>query len=276
MKRKLITVVIILAAALAVVSLGKNILVKTVVESGVGMVTGLRMNIRSFDLGIVNTVVRIKDMKLFNPKGFPDKVMLDMPEVYVDYDLPALIRGRIHLREAGINVKEFMVVKNADGKLNLDSLKVVRAEKETEKPAAKGKAFEMRIDDLHLVIGKVVYKDYSKGGKPSVREFNIDLNEKYSNVDHPAQLVSLVVVKALTNTTIAKLTGFDLKELRGNIGSIMDTAEKIIGPVGEGMGEAVTKTAQQAEEAVKAATGTLKETAKELTDVIKLPFGGEK
>ena len=132
----------------------------------------------------------------------------------------------------------------------------------------KGKAPGIQIDTLELKIGKVVYKDYSGGGEPSVKEFNIGIDEKFQNIDDPNKVVSLIVVKALMNTTVAKLTNFDLQGLQGQIGDTLASAQKVIGKAGE----TLTKTTQQAQETV----GALKKTVEGLKESIKLPFGSKK
>ena len=265
MKKKLFIVIGILVA-LFTLSVLKDILVKTSVEKGVELVTGLPLRIQGFRLGLINQAVGIRDLKLFNPKGYKDKLMLDMPEAYVDYNLGSIVKGKVHLEAIRIDVKEFTVVKNEKGELNLNSLKVVKAAKEGKKPGAgrKGKTPAIQIDNLKLKVGKVVYKDYSKGAEPSVKEFNVNIDEEYKNISNPYAVVSLVVVKALRNTTIANLANFDLQGLQGTISETLGSAKKVAG-------EAVVK----AQEAVKETEETIKKTAESLTDALKLPFGSK-
>lgn len=263
---KTIRILIIALVVILVLSFAKDAIIKTSIEKGAEVVTGLRLNIQSLRVGILNTLVGIKNLKLYNPKGFEDPLMLNMPEIYVDYDLPAIIKGKIHLPEVRINMEEFYVIKNKDGKLNLDALNVVKEQKgeKPAEPAKKGKAPQIQIDELQLTIGKVIYKDYSKGGEPQVQEFNIALDEKYQNIDDPAKLVSLIVVKALMNTSIAKLTNFDLGGLQGTIGDTLQSAQKMTGEA--------TKIVGQAQEAAKEATKAATEAAKGITDL----FGAKK
>ncbi|MFH1868992.1 MAG: hypothetical protein ABH843_08500 [Candidatus Omnitrophota bacterium] len=276
MKNLIIVVVIILALAVTL-SFMKNTIAKAGVEKGVQIVTGLKLNIGSFNIGILKTLVGIRDLKLYNPKGYIDKVMLDMPEIYVDYDLPAIFKNKVHLNEMRIDLNEFMVVKNEKGELNLDSLKVVQAQKEGKKPEDKEKAKipDIQIDSLRLKIGKVIYKDYSKGSEPSVREFNVNIDEKYENITDPHALVSLIVVKALANTTIASLANFDLGGLKGTIGDTLATTQKVAGQAVSVVTETVKMTTKTAKEAAKGVTGVIGDTAKGITDKIKLPFGGK-
>lgn len=284
--KKLGMIVITIIVAVVVLSFFKDVIIKTSVEKGVEMVTGLQLRVSSFRVGIINTLVGIRNLRLYNPKGYQDKIMLDMPEIYVDYDLPAIVQGNVHLNEMRINMSEFMVVKNEKGELNLDALKVVQAEKEGKKPQEKdkGKAEmpEIRIDELELKIGKVVYKDYSGGGKPSVKEFKVNLNERYENITDPYKLVSLIVVKALMNTTIANLTNFDLGGLQGTVSDTLATAQKAaMEAVGQAQ-QVVGQTAKQAEVAVKETEKAVQETTKALEDAakglqgaFKNPFGEE-
>jgi len=280
MKKTIITIVVCVVVAVFVLSFAKDLIVKVAVEKGVQAATGLRLSMRGLSIGLIKTLVDIDGLELFNPKGYEDKIMIDMPEIYVNYDLPAIMKGKIHLKEVRIDLKEFVVVKNEKGELNLDSLKVVQEQKEAKKPVAKkeekGKAPEIQIDSLQLKIGKVLYKDYSKGGKPSVQEFNINLDEKYGNIKDPNKLVSLILVKALMNTTISRLTGFDLKGLESTVSDTLGTAQKVVGETAAAAQKTITETTQKTQEVVKGTTETLKKGAEELKEAIKFPFGSKK
>jgi hypothetical protein len=247
----------------------KDAVIKVGVETGVQVVTGLKMKIGSFGVGLMNTLVDIKNLRIMNPAGFKDKNMLNMSEIYVDYDLPAIFGGKVHLTEARINMQEFMVVKNEKGELNLNSLKMVQAQKTGGKPQEKsaGKLPDIQIDKLTLKIGKVIYKDYSKGGEPSVTEFNINLNEEYKNITNPYTLASLIVVKAMMSTPIAGLANFDMRGMQGSVSETMAGAQKVALETTKKAQEAAQKAAKAASEATKNATGAL-------SDVLKNPFGG--
>jgi len=262
--KKLLVVLVILVVVVAGLSFGKNMIAKIAVERGVEMITGLQLRMAGLNIGILKTLVNIDGLVLYNPKGFEDRVMVDMPNIYVDYDLPAILKGKVHLYNMKINLREFIVVKNKDGKLNIDSLKVVQAQKEGKKPQEKdkGKAPQMQIDNLELKIGKVIYKDYSAGGKPSVREFNVNINEKYTNIKDPYSLVSIIVVRALMNTAIASLTNFDLGGLSNTVTGTLSNATRL------------------AADTAGKATRIVGETSKAVTEtagkIINLPFGGKR
>jgi hypothetical protein len=272
--KKLIFVLVGVLVAVLILSFAKDMIIKTAAEGGVHAVTGLRLSIQKFSIGIIKTLVDVKGLRLFNPKGFKDRLMVDMPEIYINYDLPAAFKGKVHLYEMRINLKEFVVVKNENGELNLDSLKVVQEQKKEARPAEEKEAKmpEIQIDKLRLKIGKAIYKDYSKGGEPSVQEFDVNIDESYQDIDNPQELVSLIIVKTLAKTTIARLTNFDVGSLEGVASETLATAEKITA----GAAAAVGTTLGETQEVTKETTEVLKETTKGLKDVFTSPFGGKK
>jgi len=292
--KKLLYIVLILAVVLVGLCFAKNIIAKIAIEKGVHVATGLQLKMQKFNLSLFKTSVGIKGLQLFNPKEYPDKVMIDLPEIYVNYSLSELFKRKIHVEEIRIHLKEFVVVKNEAGELNLDSLRMVKDQEEKkapkeEKPKKKGKAPEMQIDILELQIGRVVYKDYSKGPEPSVREYNLNMNERYTNITNPAQLASLIIVRALMGTNIAKLANFDVSGLKGQVTDALASSKALAVETAAKAQEAITEHAEKArhmleesetlQESAKAVKGTakrmtegLKSKTKELKEKFKLSF----
>jgi len=292
MKRKVVIIPVIALAILIALFFGKNVIIKASVTAGVRAMTGLKLSIRSMDIGIFKTLIGINELQLYNPSGFVDELMIDLPEIYVDYDLGAFMKGRTHLEEVRLHLKEFIVVKNEAGELNLDSLKIVKAEEEVinEGKKEKTKMPDLQIDLLELRIDKVVYKDYSKGTPPKAKEYNVNIDERFENITDPKTFGRLVILKALKNTTIARLANFDIEKLqRGISGTVKKTAEKALQTpgraieIGKDAGGKARETAEEkvkkAIEAEKKAGEKVKKDAKEAVekaaDVIKkiLPFG---
>jgi hypothetical protein len=280
MKREVITIPAIVLVLLIALFFGKNVVIKTSVTAGVRTMTGLKLSIRGMDFGIFKTLIGINELQLYNPSGFVDELMFDVPEIYVDYDLGAFMKGRTHLEEVRLHLKEFIVVKNEAGELNLDSLKVVKEEEKEvidEGKKEKTKTRELQIDVLELRIDKVVYKDYSKGTPPKVKEYNVNIDDRFENITDPKTFGRLIIVKALKNTTIASLTNFDLGKLqRGISGTVRKTAEKALETpgraieIGKDAGEKAKETAEEkvkkAIEAEKKAGEKVKKTAKEAVE----------
>lgn len=259
MKKALKVMLIILAVVLGLL-FTKNTIAKIAFERGVEFATGLKLRVSGFSVGIFKSRVIIAGLKLYNPKVFEDAVMVDIPNLYVDYNLPAIFKGKMHLEDVRLDLKEFVVIKNNDGKVNIDSLKIVQEQKESKgkakpKEEAKPKAPDIQIDNLELKLGKVIYKDYSKTGGPSVKEFNLNLDEKYANITNTNAVVSIILIKVLTKTALGGITNINIKGLDSTVsGSLSkatavasDTAAKATKTAGE-TGKSVTETVKNLKE----------------------------
>ncbi|MBN1254251.1 MAG: AsmA family protein [Deltaproteobacteria bacterium] len=253
--KKLGIIAAIVVAVFALLFLFKNILIKAAVEGGTRKATGLELTIEDMDVGLFSSKVDITDMRLLNPAGFPDKVMIDIPKFLVDVELASFFKGGAHVETIVLDLKELMVVRNKDRKLNLSALKSVsekqqKGRKPVEQKEEK-KAPQVVIDTLVLKIGKVTYKDYSWSTKPFTKTFNIGINEVYRNITDPKKLVNLIIVRALQKTNIAQLANFDLDTLKADVGDTLKTVEKAATEAGEKELEDLEKSAtEEAEKAV--------------------------
>ncbi len=216
----------------------KDAFITLYLEKAIQNSTGLSLKISGLRTTILQGRADIEGLKLFNPRQFKDRVMLELGRIYMDYDYGALLRRNIHLNELDIELKEFMVVKDEKGELNLSSLRVVKYNKapKNKKAAPKSGLFTLKINKLHLRIGKVVYKDYTHGKSPRVKVYNINMNETFRNIKDIHNLISLVMLKALSKTDIGLLAGFNLELLRaGVVGKSIVVAEKVTSTVYKGV-----------------------------------------
>jgi len=92
--------------------------------------------------------------------------------------------------------------KNAEGKLNVDSLTAAQQPKEAKKEKAPQKQMAFQIDTLTLNIGRVISKDYSSGPEPGVRAFEVNIHKSYKNITSVQQLILLVLSESLKSAGI--------------------------------------------------------------------------
>ncbi|MBI3320515.1 MAG: hypothetical protein HYZ89_08050 [Candidatus Omnitrophica bacterium] len=256
MKRMVMVSAVVVVVLIGIGMLAKNVIAKLAVTSGVKAITGLELRIRRMDVGLFSSRLGIEGLQVFNPTGFHEPVMVDMPEIFVRYDLGALVKGHIHLPEVRLNLRELTVVKNERGEVNLNALQAIKAGKAQEaKPQPAAKPPQIQLDVLELHIGKVFYKDYSTFGGPQVREFNVNVHEQFHNVTNPYALAGLIVTRALGKTTLANIIHLDLGALESDVKSLIrGSLDFAVGGVGE-VGRGALDTAQGA---VKGTTDTLK------------------
>jgi hypothetical protein len=282
--KKIHVVVIVIAVVILALIIGKNMVIGSIIKGGIKSLTGLGMSIDKTDVGLVSTRIGLEGIKVYNPPEFADKMMMDMPELYVDYNLFQLLKKKVHLQELRVDLKEFVVIKNKDGKLNLNSLKVVKdTKKEAEAPKEEpAKKTEFMIDVMKLKIDKVVFKDYTAGDKPKITEYPIKINEEFTNIDDPKKVANVIIAKAVMNTAIARLTDFDVNALASSASDTLKSATKVVGQTAGAAVDTGKKAADSAVKTGKKAVGTAEKAAGDAVDNTKktidkiINFGGSK
>lgn len=183
----------------------KNQIIKSVISVGATTVTGVPVHINNLSFSLLGQSISIKGFKMYNPKEFPKEILIDITTLNVDYDLGALLRKKLHLRSVEIDLEQLNIVRNKEGKLNVDSLKVAEKQEKAAGPKEKkpSQHLPMQIDELILSVGRVVYKDFTKGEQPSVEIFDVGIKRKiYKNITSAQQLTALILTEPLKQTAI--------------------------------------------------------------------------
>jgi len=230
---KIILLIIIIVFVFAFF-LAKDLIVKTIFEKTVTALSGLQITVSYIDVGIFKPSIRVKGMVILNPpSSFPDdKIMAEINELYVDYDMASCFTKDIHIRDMVFDVGLVNVVRNKKRENNLNSLKVVGALEKVDKNEKLNNGLPgIRIDRLHLKGGMVKYKDYTRSPYPAIKEFMVDVDENYENITNPYQLVSLIVSRSLVKTSPSKIIGFDLTPIQDQVNdavtAIRNTTEQV-------------------------------------------------
>ena len=133
---------------------------------------------------------------MYNPSGFPEGILVSCPKIKVIYDPATLLKQKRHFLLVEIELKELGLAKNKEGKLNVDSLKIVQQPKSSSPPTP------MQIDLVTLSIGKIVYKDYTVGTEPGVRVYDVNKNKSYKSIPTAQQLALLVLAEPMKDAGI--------------------------------------------------------------------------
>ncbi|MCB1195889.1 hypothetical protein KDK77_06870 [bacterium] len=232
--------------------LTRNTLLKTAVEKGVTIGTGLPLKIGSIDLNFTSTYFGMNNFELHNPENFPDEIMLNIPEVFVDYNLTSIIRGIIHLEEVRLDMEQLTVVKNKDGKLNIFQIKTPAASpsKDGQEPAGKpteeSAEIPLKIDTLKVRIGKFSFKDYSKGPAPTVVELPIKFDETFTDVEGVNSVLKLILTRVLSKTNLAAIANIDLKEYQAEVNKMLkESTDKMMEQTKEQIQENAEKVLEE-------------------------------
>jgi uncharacterized protein involved in outer membrane biogenesis len=184
--------------------------------------------------------------------------MIDIPEIYADYKFLPLLKKNIHIKEARLYLKKLNIVKDREGRINLNSLKAlgqktVKSHNEGEDKTKGARNINLQIDSMKLKIGKVIFTDYSMDdGPPYVEEIDLDIEETFEDITNPDALVKAIIFKALVRTNLEHLAIVGLRNIAG---------------------DTLTSTIGAAAEAVEITGDTLKKATEKVRSIINLPFG---
>jgi hypothetical protein len=170
---------------------------------------------RGFSLGLIRQSVRINGFRMYNPKGFSPDLLVDLPKVSVDYDIPALLTGKFHFRLVDIELKEIGLEKNKEGKLNVDALKVAKTETKGAQAKKPAKPLAIQVDVLNLNIGRIVSRDYSAGKEPVVQVYDINLKKSYKNITSAQQMAALILSEPMKQAGLKGAAIFGVAALTG-------------------------------------------------------------
>lgn len=193
------TVGIVLLVVLATSFVFKDSIIRFTAEKAGSSVLGARISIGWFSWDIAASRVTARKIMIDHPPGYEKGDFVNIPEVTVKYNPKKLSHGEWHIPLVLIDIKEMMVIKSKEGKLNIDSLKVLHPEKNV-----KSTVPPFKIDELKLNVGRVIYKDYSvKKLEPNILVYNINFkNKAIKDIDSVPKLVGSVIVQAVKNTAL--------------------------------------------------------------------------
>jgi hypothetical protein len=253
MKKIAISILILVICAVIVLVAARNIIVKTVIKKGIEGAAGLKVEIKKIDIGLFKPAVEIQSLKIYNPAGFTERLMADIPQIYVDYDLAGFFQNKVHLKELKIEIKEVSAVLDKSGKLNFNSLALLMPKPGGNKPP------EVKIDELSLNIGKVVYKGYLPALGGTGGELILNIKETFHDVTDPLKLTRNILNSILARIGIADFAKLDIP------GEITQMKQKVV--------EGLSSSAEEVKSTAKALESTVKDeitkTSADLKNIFK-------
>jgi hypothetical protein len=197
---------LVLAVVLAVIFfLSLDSILRVVIQHNIRAQTGMEAEIGKFHLGLLEPVVDIKNLQLFNSADFGGTPFLNIPEIHVEYDRASLAKSQIHITLLRFNLGELDIVKNEAGQTNLFALGLPVP---TQKNLAQSKInglpdFKKQtgldfqgIDVLNVSVGTAKYIDLKDQKNNREQKIGIE-NQVVNNVKTPADLTGLAVLVAL-------------------------------------------------------------------------------
>jgi uncharacterized protein involved in outer membrane biogenesis len=158
-----VTLVFLLILLLVAAVLFKDMIAKSVAERNLRDSTGMDAKISKLEVGLGTPTVNLEGLKLYNTPDFGGSTFLDLPELRVEY-LPDDIRdGKLRFKTLRLHLAEVHIVKNKQGKTNLEMLQQQTKKKSSgrkTKSDTPGVDFG-GIETLYLTVGRIRITDES-------------------------------------------------------------------------------------------------------------------
>ncbi|MGB2660834.1 MAG: hypothetical protein WBD04_00420 [Candidatus Omnitrophota bacterium] len=215
MKKFLVYFLVVLLAVSGVLFLFRATVAKMAVNYAIEGMVGAPVKVGKLSLDLPNNTVNMTDFKIFNPKGFPKDVLMDISSLKLVFNKITPLRQKdMVITFMDIELKEVMVIKNKEGKLNADALKFVPPKGEEKE--AKAVPTHMPVELMELSMGRVVYKDYTVKGAPSVSVFDVNMKDKkYKKMPGVEVVLAIILREALTKAAIQNAAVYGVTAVSG-------------------------------------------------------------
>lgn len=190
--------------------------------------TGTTVHLEKFSMSLIKQTVELRHLKVDHPQGFRQEVMVDIPRVAVQWRMMDMFKGKgLSFGLIDLDIKELVVMKNASGEWNFNSLKVVK-EQQSKNPLDlfKGESMPMQFDKVRLNLGQVRQIEIDQQANIiSQKEINIALKDKeFNNVDGLPALCGLVMFEAVGGSflknTVVNVKGMSSQAANGVLNTL--------------------------------------------------------
>lgn len=267
---KFVIFVVVLLLVLCIIF--RNWVVKTGIEKGTEFL-GVPTTVQSVSISIENPHIEIKDLAVSNPlnKGFNENnIVYEVRRFFCDYDILAMFKKNVHVRNVQIDLKYLNVEMNGKGQLNILNLKPDMI-KDLKASQGDKQAEEELQDETQISVDKLMVKLDTlefQSSTPAIPNFKLDLNYSnvFENLEGTSAEIGLKVLAQVVSGTplspILKAGQIDLTksaaELASQFGSTVGSAKDAVEGVGEAAKGAVESVGEAAGKAVDAVKGIFK------------------
>ena len=160
---RLAVTLVILVILLAVVAvLLKDVIAKSLTEKALRDGTGMDAQIARMEVGLATPTVSLEGLKLYNTTNFGPDVFLELPELRMEYVFSEVMQGKLHMKVVRLSIAELNIVKDKNGRTNLEMMQKAAKDKEKAPTPKKshGPGVEFGgIDTFYLSVGQLKITD---------------------------------------------------------------------------------------------------------------------
>lgn len=179
----------------------RDSLVRVLAEYNLRDETGMPAEIGSLQIGLGTSSVRLTDLRIMNPPEFGGSVFIEIPEIFLKLSADQTTTDQIVFEEIRFHLATVNVVKNEQGKTNLDALKETQRIKKKRKKRKRDPGIAVGgVGKLTVSLGTLRFIDLGDPAKTTQIDLNVDhevMTGIQSEADLNARLIALLTRVAL-------------------------------------------------------------------------------
>lgn len=219
--RKIITIILIIAIGLfAVYFTFEHVFLVNVAKSLIRHTVDLETHMNRVSLNPLKARMTIRGIKIFNPPGFKDLVIANIPTVVVNFNKKTFFEEGTFLDKIIIHLKELNIIRNKEDVVNLSKVKALTPQEENSDKSP------FSVKSCIIEIEKVNYIDYTKGEEVEKETFVIDEKEEYNKIRDPERIGRLIAFKIFFNGKIKNI-GVDILKIQEDLAKLAESNKKL-------------------------------------------------
>lgn len=186
---------ILSACLLAAAAVAWMVLLPRLAERELRQLTGFDIRVQVLTVNPFTGRVVVRGLTAFNPPAYPERDFVELTALQTDVNLFSwAFEDHVTINNLDFDLKKVELVRLHDGKSNFGECSAALTGPPTPKAAAKPHKYLIR--HLRVRLEKLVVADYT-GSQSQVKTYNLNIDQVYTNVSDPRQLLVPQVVKTL-------------------------------------------------------------------------------
>jgi hypothetical protein len=209
-----------------------NFTAKLILKQTLQYQLGVPVEIQDAKVDLLGSKVTFQNIYLKNPDHFPAGFLARIPKLFLDWKWDAVRDGKFHLDALELDIQELRVIRNAEGQLNLLSLKVFEPNQKTEEELQMERDLNKQrfhIGLLTISLRRGTYTDLA-GDAPIQRSTEIGMNNQtFRDIESLGDVVEIIAQRAVARLGLGAVLDQSIErfatlrpESRGAIGKVVE------------------------------------------------------
>jgi hypothetical protein len=224
----------------ALVSLAWMVFLPAIVQRELRESTGFDFRVSVLKVDPFTGQVFVRGLSARNPPGYPSPDFVELSELRADVNVFSwMFSDHVVINELDVDTEKIVIIRRHDGTSNAGDF-MARFSRAGPAGAPAPRSRDYFVRKLHIRLGELSVEDFT-GSKSDKKVYKLDIDQSYTNVSDPKQLLVPEVVKTLHSFGLHH----DVEQLLpGDFGRALAAAVGGFAQVGSALKGAVQKTGE--------------------------------